>query len=103
MNAGRAALVYNPVKVKSAPELIAAVANRSARAGWADPLILPTSVEDPGQGITRTALARAATVVLVAGGDGTVRAVSEAMRGSGVPLAIVPSGTCSCRSPATRR
>jgi diacylglycerol kinase family enzyme len=93
MNAGRAALVYNPVKVKSAPELIAAVANRSARAGWADPLILPTSVEDPGQGITRTALARAATVVLVAGGDGTVRAVSEAMRGSGVPLAIVPSGT----------
>ena len=93
MNAGRAALVYNPVKVKSATELIAAVANRSARNGWADPLILETTIEDPGQGITRDAIARGASVVLVAGGDGTVRAVAEAMRGSGVPLAIVPSGT----------
>jgi len=93
MNAERAALVYNPVKVKSAPELIAAVSNHSARRGWADPLILETSVEDPGQRITQHAIAQGASVVLVAGGDGTVRAVAEAMRGSGVPLAIVPSGT----------
>lgn len=93
MNARRAALLYNPVKVKSAPELIASVTNRSARSGWAEPVILETTVEDPGQGITREAILRGASVVLVAGGDGTVRAVAEAMRGSGVPLAIVPSGT----------
>lgn len=89
----RAALVYNPVKVRSADALTAAVANQSARSGWAEPLLLETSVEDPGQGITRDALTRGVDVVLVAGGDGTVRAVSEAIHGSGVPLAIVPSGT----------
>ncbi|WP_110590561.1 diacylglycerol/lipid kinase family protein [Microbacterium suaedae] len=89
----RAALVFNPVKVRSASALRADVANQSARAGYREPLILETSVEDPGQGATRRALEAGASVVLVAGGDGTVRAVSEAMRGSGVPLAIVPSGT----------
>ena len=88
-----AAVVFNPVKLRSAAALIAAISNESARAGWQEPLILETTIEDPGQGATRRALARGADVVLVAGGDGTVRAVSEAMHGSGVPLAIIPSGT----------
>ncbi|WP_029151346.1 diacylglycerol/lipid kinase family protein [Microbacterium indicum] len=91
--AGRAALVFNPVKVADIVGLRRAIAARSRDAGWPDPLFLPTSVEDPGQGATREALVQGASVVLVAGGDGTVRAVAEAMRGSGVPLAIVPSGT----------
>ncbi|WP_221585082.1 diacylglycerol kinase family protein [Microbacterium sp. G2-8] len=90
---GRAALVYNPVKVRSVNALTAAVSNRSARAGWEEPLLLETSIEDPGQQVTRRALDEGATVVLVAGGDGTVRSVAESMRGSGVPLAILPSGT----------
>ncbi|NHI16233.1 diacylglycerol/lipid kinase family protein [Microbacterium excoecariae] len=89
----RAALVVNPVKVRSVAALSASVRAASARAGWADPLILETTVTDPGQAAAAEALAAGATSVLVAGGDGTVRAVAEAMRGSGVPLAIVPSGT----------
>jgi len=88
----RAALIYNPSKVHGA-ELRALVEGHSVEAGWGEALLLETSVEDPGQGLTRQALAEGATVVLVAGGDGTVRAVAEAMDGSGVPLAIVPSGT----------
>lgn len=88
----RAALIYNPAKVDGMA-LRAAVTANSAAAGWADPVFLETSVEDPGQGITRAALAEGATAVLVAGGDGTVRAVSEALDGTGVPLTIVPSGT----------
>lgn len=88
----RAALVYNPVKTDGA-ELRAHVTTHSAHAGWAPPLLLETRVEDPGQGVTRWALSEGATTMLVAGGDGTVRAVAEALDGTGVPLAIVPSGT----------
>lgn len=50
-------------------------------------------MEDAGQHATAQALERGVDVVLVAGGDGTVRAVSEAIANSGVPLAILPSGT----------
>jgi diacylglycerol kinase family enzyme len=88
----RAALVYNPIKADG-EKLRASVTKHSSAAGWAAPLFYETTVEDLGDGITREALAEGVTLVLVAGGDGTVRAVSEAMTGSGVPLAIVPSGT----------
>lgn len=88
----RAALVVNPVKA-DAPRLIELLQSLSEQADWAPPRILETSVDDPGQDATRTALAEGAAAVLVAGGDGTVRAVSEAMAGSDVPLSIVPSGT----------
>ncbi|MGW9114281.1 diacylglycerol/lipid kinase family protein [Microbacterium sp. NPDC055683] len=92
-SAKRAALVYNPVKVASADALRSAVTLLSHEAGWLPPLVFETTVDDPGQAVTRRALDEGVAVVLVAGGDGTVRAVSEAMNGTGVRLAIVPSGT----------
>lgn len=88
----KAALVYNPIKV-DADELRAAVTRLAAEAGWVEPLFYETTVDDLGDDVTRQALAEEVDAVLVAGGDGTVRAVSEAMTGSGVPLTIVPSGT----------
>lgn len=88
----RAALVYNPIKV-DAERLRASVERESDAHGWGAPLFFETTVEDVGHGVTREALDQHPAVVLVAGGDGTVRAVSEAMTGSGVPLTIVPSGT----------
>ena len=87
-----AALVYNPVKVNE-QRLLSAVRGLSKKYGWASPKFYQTSIEDPGQGRTRQAIAAGAAAVLVAGGDGTVRAVSEAMAGTEVPLTIVPSGT----------
>src|SRR5690606_38403222 len=60
---------------------------------WAPPRFYETSIEDPGQVVTRTALADGAAAVLAAGGDGTVRSVSEAMAGTGIPFAVVPGGT----------
>ncbi|MCG7415013.1 NAD(+)/NADH kinase [Microbacterium aurum] len=88
----RAALVYNPTKVE-AETLRASVTTHAQRAGWGEPLFYETTVDDLGDGVTREALEAGATSVLVAGGDGTVRAVSEAMVDTGIPLTIVPSGT----------
>lgn len=88
----RAALIYNPIKADKR-SLRSAVSRLSAKAGWGAPLFFETTVDDLGDGIAREALAQKADAVLVAGGDGTVRAVVEALSGSGVPLTIVPSGT----------
>ncbi|MFC0196696.1 diacylglycerol/lipid kinase family protein, partial [Microbacterium arthrosphaerae] len=90
--APKAALVYNPTKVDG-DALRQTVARLAKEAGWSEPLFYETTVDDLGDDVTREALEEGANAVLVAGGDGTVRAVSEAMSGSGVPLAIVPSGT----------
>ncbi|MEU1972672.1 diacylglycerol kinase family protein [Microbacterium sp. NPDC019599] len=86
------ALVYNPIKV-DADALRGQVERLAAEAGWQEPLFYETTVDDLGDDVTRQALEVGVDAVLVAGGDGTVRAVSEAMSGSGVPLTIVPSGT----------
>jgi diacylglycerol kinase (ATP) len=88
----QAALVYNPIKVDAAT-LRAMVERLSERAGWEKPLFYETTVDDLGDDVTRQALEAGVDAVLVAGGDGTVRAVVEAMSESGVPLTIVPSGT----------
>jgi len=88
----RAAIVYNPIKVDLAL-LRACVQTAEETAGWQSTLWLETSEEDPGQKVTRQALDEGADVVMAAGGDGTVRAVAEALEGSGVPIALLPSGT----------
>ncbi len=88
----RAAVVYNPVK-GHLRKLKSAVRDAEEAAGWKKTIWLETSEQDAGQAVTREALKKGATVVLAAGGDGTVRAVAEALRSSGVPLALVPVGT----------
>lgn len=88
----KAALVYNPIKVDG-DALREQVATAAKAAGWSEPLFYETTVDDLGDDVARQALNEGVDAVLVAGGDGTVRAVSEAMTGSPVPLTIVPSGT----------
>ncbi|CAN5166094.1 diacylglycerol kinase family protein [soil metagenome] len=88
----RAAVVYNPLKVDLA-RLKDAVFAATKDAGWAPTLWFETTAEDAGQGVTASALRRGAEVVIAAGGDGTVRAVAEALRDTGASLALVPSGT----------
>jgi len=88
----RAAVVYNPIKV-DLEAVKASVARHEAEAGWHETRWYETSEEDPGGGVTRQALEDGADVVIAAGGDGTVRAVAEALRGSSTALGLLPSGT----------
>ncbi len=87
-----AAVVYNPLKVDAA-RVRAAVHTAAERAGVRDVLWFETTVDDAGQALTRDALGQGATLVLAAGGDGTVRAVAEALRDRDAQLGILPSGT----------
>ena len=92
-NAARiAAIVYNPIKV-DAEVLRASVAEHAAAAGWGESIFFETTAEEAGQLATAEAIKQGASVVMAAGGDGTVRAVAEGLRGSGVPIALLPSGT----------
>lgn len=85
-------MIANPTKV-DVKALRKAVTAASAAHGWDKPIWLETTVEDPGHGMAAQALAEGASVVLAAGGDGTVRAVAAGLRGSDTPVALVPQGT----------
>ena len=93
------AVVYNPVRVdvarvRAAVEAAALAAAEEGRiTGDVELLWLATTPEEGGQAQTREALARGARLVLAAGGDGTVRAVAEALRDREATLAIIPGGT----------
>ncbi|MBD3778425.1 MAG: NAD(+)/NADH kinase [Micrococcales bacterium] len=86
------AFVANPSK-PGVPDLRATVRRVCAEQYLPEPLWLETTPEDPGIGQTRDAVARGADVVVALGGDGTVRAVAEALVGTGVPMGLVPVGT----------
>ncbi|HEY8320059.1 MAG TPA: diacylglycerol kinase family protein [Amnibacterium sp.] len=87
-----AAVVYNPIKV-DLDALRETVHTAAQQAGWGDTRWYETSEEDPGTGQAKQAVDDGAEVVLSAGGDGTIRAVAEGLRGSDVPIALLPSGT----------
>lgn len=89
----RAAVVYNPIKVPDPDAMRQRVCAFMAARGWAEPLWLATTVDDPGIGMCRVAVDQGCAVVFVAGGDGTVMAAVTAMAGCGTPLAILPVGT----------
>lgn len=93
-------IVWNPSKVEGGALQDAVDAALHATLGAEDPapevFWFETTPEDPGQGATGQALDAGCTVVIAAGGDGTVRAVAERLGASGSPaadLGIVPLGT----------
>lgn len=89
----RAAIVYNPLKVPDLQEMTVRVDVFMRRNGWAEPLWLETTEDDPGGGMCEQAVEEGCDVVFVCGGDGTVMAAVTALAGTDVPLAILPAGT----------
>jgi diacylglycerol kinase (ATP) len=87
-----AAIVYNPIKV-DLPLLMKAAATSAEASGWAPALWFSTTREDSGIAATAAAVAAGAQLVIAAGGDGTVRAVAEGLRGTGVTMGLLPAGT----------
>lgn len=78
----RVALVLNPAS-RAAGRALEMVGSACAAAGLGAPLVLETSVADPGPGQARYALAQGVERVVVAGGDGTVRLVAGALGEAG--------------------
>ncbi|WP_229715455.1 diacylglycerol/lipid kinase family protein [Subtercola lobariae] len=87
-----AAVVYNPLKI-DAERLKALVGAAEVKHGFAQTDWYETTRDDAGQLLTAEAVRSGASVVMAAGGDGTVRAVAEALRGTSVPLALLAIGT----------
>ena len=88
----RAAVVYHPLKTDLV-SLRKAVRRYEAETGWAVTRWYETDAQDAGVAVTHRAVAEGASLVLGSGGDGTIRALAEALRGTGVPLAVIPQGT----------
>ena len=85
-------MIVNPTKV-DVRKLRAAVATAEHAAGWGKTIWFETTEEVTGRAVAGSAVRRGADVVIAAGGDGTVRAVAEGLRGTDVPLALLPAGT----------
>lgn len=86
------AFVVNPTK-PGVPILRETAVRACRNQGLPEPLWLETTPADPGRGQSRDAVRRGADLVVAVGGDGTVRAVAEAVASSGIPMGVIPIGT----------
>jgi diacylglycerol kinase family enzyme len=89
-----AAVVVNRTLVRDLGRFRRRCREAAAARGW-EPSFMETTLDDPGPGQARSAVAAGARMVVAAGGDGTVRACAHALAGTQVPLAIVPLGTAN--------
>jgi YegS/Rv2252/BmrU family lipid kinase len=87
------AVVLNPSKLEDVGEFRRMVTSMATDAGWSSLSWHYTTVEDPGAGMAEAAAVSGADLVLVCGGDGTVREVCAELAGTGIPIGIVPAGT----------
>jgi YegS/Rv2252/BmrU family lipid kinase len=87
------AVVLNPIKVEDAVAFRALVEQSAAVAGWGLPAWYATTIEDPGRSMAESAAISGAEMVIVCGGDGTVRTVCAELAGTGISVGIIPAGT----------
>ncbi|WP_344211080.1 diacylglycerol kinase family protein [Kribbella sancticallisti] len=89
----RAAVIVNPIKVGDGVAFRRKVNRALAVRGFDDPLWLETREDDAGNAMAKRAIENESDLVLVAGGDGTVRVVCAALAYTGIPVGVIPAGT----------
>ncbi len=87
------AVILNPIKVEDTVAFKALVNARAAELGWGPPAWFETTIEDPGRSMAHEAAVNGADLVVVCGGDGTVRTVCAELAGTGIPVGVIPAGT----------
>ncbi|HEX6485196.1 MAG TPA: diacylglycerol kinase family protein [Nocardioidaceae bacterium] len=87
------AVVLNPIKVDDVDAFKAMVEEHARESGWSAPTWHETTIEDPGRSMAEASAIDGAELVLVCGGDGTVRTVCAELAGTGIPVGVVPAGT----------
>ncbi|KWZ74485.1 MAG: diacylglycerol kinase family protein [Winkia neuii] len=86
-------VIVNPARVENMGEFKEVIEGCAFDAGWEAPHFVYTEVETSPAVQARQGVEAGAGVVLVAGGDGTVRAVAAGLAHTDVPMAILPAGT----------
>ena len=88
----RVVVICNPTK-KGIDAIRKQIDTQVKAHGYVKPTWIATTADDGGVKAAKRALAKHPDLVLVIGGDGTLRAAAEVFRGTGVPLGIIPRGT----------
>ena len=87
-------VVLNPAKYADGGAAVRAeILAQTDALGFEEPVFRETTPLDVGFGQARELVELGAGLVIVCGGDGTVRACADALAGTQVPLGIVPVGT----------
>jgi YegS/Rv2252/BmrU family lipid kinase len=86
-------VIVNPIKVGDGVAFRRKVTRALELRGYDDPLWLETRVDDAGNAMAKRAIENESDLVLVAGGDGTVRVVCAALAHTGIPVGVIPAGT----------
>jgi YegS/Rv2252/BmrU family lipid kinase len=88
-----AAVIVNPIHQADLEAFRRTVGDALTASGAGAVSWFETTADDPGVAMAQEAIAAAVDLVVVAGGDGTVRVVCSELAGTGIAVAVLPAGT----------
>src|SRR5699024_12455355 len=88
----RIAVVLNPSKFEGTAAFRRTIGEVVDRVEGAETVFYETTIDDPGVGQARQAVAEGADLVMAAGGDGTVRMGASVRAGTDPRMAVLTAG-----------